>query len=172
MAGGEAPRVFISYSHDSDEHRQRVWDLAERLRRSGVDCRIDRYERSPAQGWVRWMDEQIRTARYVLIVCTETYLRRAEGREVPGVGLGVVWESGIITSAIYRAAGRNEKFIPVYFAPEDRRFVPPYLEVTRYELTSDAAYRDLWSHLTDQPHVAIPPLIRSAARRPEEGEIP
>jgi hypothetical protein len=33
--------VFISYSHDSAEHKDRVWDLCERLRNDGIDCRID-----------------------------------------------------------------------------------------------------------------------------------
>ena len=32
----ERPRVFISYSHDSDEHRERVLALANRLRSDGV----------------------------------------------------------------------------------------------------------------------------------------
>ena len=37
-------RVFISYSHDSAEHKDRVWDLCERLRHDGIDCRIDQHE--------------------------------------------------------------------------------------------------------------------------------
>ena len=31
----DAPRVFLSYSHDSDEHAARVLDLANALRRDG-----------------------------------------------------------------------------------------------------------------------------------------
>ena len=45
-----APRVFISYSHDSQEHMDRVWQLSERLRRDGVDCRIDQHGESSAVG--------------------------------------------------------------------------------------------------------------------------
>jgi hypothetical protein len=43
-------KVFISYSHDSDAHMNRVFDLSERLRDEGVDCEIDQYETSPAGG--------------------------------------------------------------------------------------------------------------------------
>ncbi|MCP4656050.1 MAG: hypothetical protein GY856_11605, partial [bacterium] len=34
----DAPRVFLSYSHDSDEHRDRVLALADRLRADGIDA--------------------------------------------------------------------------------------------------------------------------------------
>jgi hypothetical protein len=45
------PRVFISYSHDSDKHRDRVLELADRLRADGVDAMIDQYIQSPPEGW-------------------------------------------------------------------------------------------------------------------------
>ena len=55
-----APRVFISYSHDNQEHMDRVWELSEKLRGDGVDCRIDQHEESPAEGWPRWCTNQVR----------------------------------------------------------------------------------------------------------------
>lgn len=51
-----AKTVFISYSHDSDEHRDRVLALSERLRQDGIKTLLDQYENgSPSQGWPRWM---------------------------------------------------------------------------------------------------------------------
>lgn len=44
----EHPRVFISYSHDSPEHADRVLVLADRLVGDGIDCILDQYEESPA----------------------------------------------------------------------------------------------------------------------------
>ncbi len=44
------PRVFISYSHDSEEQSARVLALAEQLRRDGIDARIDQFEASPSEG--------------------------------------------------------------------------------------------------------------------------
>ena len=35
-------RVFISYSHDSEDHKDRVHALADRLRADGVTVIIDR----------------------------------------------------------------------------------------------------------------------------------
>jgi hypothetical protein len=37
----EAPKVFISYSHDSPEHANRILALANRLRVEGIDCAVD-----------------------------------------------------------------------------------------------------------------------------------
>jgi len=45
------PKVFISYSHDSREHKDRVLELSDRLRDDGIDCHLDQYEESPAEGW-------------------------------------------------------------------------------------------------------------------------
>ena len=82
----EPPRVFISYSHDSDEHKARVLGLADRLRDHGVDARVDQYVESPTQGWPLWMEDEIEAADFVLVVATETYDRRRRGREAKGRG--------------------------------------------------------------------------------------
>jgi TIR domain len=66
------PTAFISYSHDSPEHADRVLALSDRLRADGIDCILDQYEVSPPEGWPRWMDRHIRTADFVLMICTPT----------------------------------------------------------------------------------------------------
>ena len=38
------PKVFISYSHDSHEHSERVQGLGASLSRDGCKCRIDVYK--------------------------------------------------------------------------------------------------------------------------------
>lgn len=45
-----APRVFISYTHDSPEHRDHVWQLSEGLRKNGLDCRVDLQQESSYGG--------------------------------------------------------------------------------------------------------------------------
>ena len=48
------PKVFISYSHDSSEHKEQVLELSDRLRNDGIDCNIDQYEEfSPPEAWPR-----------------------------------------------------------------------------------------------------------------------
>ena len=50
-------KVFISYSHDSPEHRTRVLNFAEKLRKDGLDAWIDQYESWPEKGWPLWMEK-------------------------------------------------------------------------------------------------------------------
>ncbi|MCO5381334.1 MAG: hypothetical protein NHB15_03820 [Methanosarcina barkeri] len=57
-----------------------MFQLSERLCIEGVDCNIDQYERSPAEGWPRWMNKQIDFANYILVVGTEIYEKRFKGR--------------------------------------------------------------------------------------------
>ena len=43
VSAAERTEVFISYSHDSNEHREKVLGLSERLRRDGFETRLDLY---------------------------------------------------------------------------------------------------------------------------------
>ncbi len=151
--------VFISYSHDSDNHRERVRQLSDRLRKEGVDTEIDQYETNPPEGWPRWMLARFRNAKYVLVVCTETYCRRAMGDESPGIGRGARWESAQIIQELYDADSMNVKFIPVLFSPDDRSFVlEPLRGSTHYDLSTEQGYDDLYRLLTAQPSIVRPSL--------------
>lgn len=83
--------VFISYSHDTPEHTQRVLQLANALRGQGVDAELDQYHVRPPLGWPRWCEEQLRAekAAFVLVICTETYRLRVEGQTPADEGRGV-----------------------------------------------------------------------------------
>src|SRR5437660_689237 len=130
-----APKVFISYSHDSIQHRDRVRHLADQLRSDGIDAGIDQYFPAPSQGWPIWMERQIRESDYVLIVCTNTYLKKVEQREVPGRGRGVLWEVTSIYNAFYREDSEIQKFIPVLFADSESSCIPLALQgLTYYRL--------------------------------------
>jgi hypothetical protein len=159
-SAANSPKVFISYSHDSAEHKKRVLELADRLRGDGIECMIDRYMSMPPEGWPRWMKRQILDwSDYVIVVCTRTYALRFNGDEIPGKGLGAALEGGIITQQIYDQAGNNEKFIPVIFSVEDTENIPmPLRPTTRYPISSEQGYEDLYRYITNQPAVEMPPL--------------
>src|ERR1700756_3729118 len=104
------PRVFISYSHDSAEHGDRLLELADRLRADGIDAMIDQYVQFPPEGWPAWCEGEIRRVGFVLVVCTETYLRRIDGAREPGRGHGVLWEARLIIQSLYDAGSTSRKF--------------------------------------------------------------
>jgi tetratricopeptide (TPR) repeat protein len=157
-------KTFISYSHDSEQHSQRVLALANQLRAQGVDAEIDQYETRPSQGWPRWCEEQLRpeNSELVLVVCTETYLKRIENKVSADEGMGVFWEGGIIYSYLYDEKD-TERFLPVIFDSKDGAYIPrPLKGATRFVLSkfdfSDSGYSALYRELTHQPTVQKPPL--------------
>jgi len=152
--------VFISYSHDSDAHRERVLGLSELLRADGIVTILDQYVNgAPAQGWPRWMLDQLDVATFVLVICTETYYRRFRGHEVPGQGKGTDWEGALITQEIYDQRSQTLKFVPVLLSADTDAFIPePLRSLTRYTLTSDAAYQSLYDFLLSQAGIEPGPI--------------
>jgi lipopolysaccharide/colanic/teichoic acid biosynthesis glycosyltransferase len=149
---GSSPRVFLSYSHDSDSHKQRVLSLCDRLRHDGIDCVIDQFEQSPAEGWPRWMVNQIEQADYVLMVCTSQYNAKFRGRGMSASGKGVKWEGAIVTQELYDVACNNSKFIPVLFGSNDVDHIPLVVKgATYFVVTKQTAYEGLYRMLTRQP---------------------
>lgn len=129
----ESPRVFISYSHDSTEHKKRVLALANRLRDDGIDAWIDQYDDGPPEGWPRWMEHQIAAADFVLLVCTENYVERVRMQTPRAKGHGVLWESNLIYQHLYDAGTVNAKFIPVLPAGGSTDHIPTAIRgVQRY----------------------------------------
>jgi len=117
-------KVFISYSHDSEEHAKRVLSFTNLLVKDGIDCILDQYTPHPAEGWPRWMDRNITEADFVFMICTRTYYNRVMGLEETGTGPGVKWEGNLIYNKLYKNDSVNEKFIPVLFKHEDAKYIP------------------------------------------------
>jgi hypothetical protein len=153
------PRVFISYSHDSSEHEARALSLANRLRRNGIDAVIDQYEVSPPEGWTLWMELQIHKADFVIVICTESYLRRVKKEEARGIGLGACWEAHLIYQSLYEEGTMNWRFLPVLFRNGRLDHIPgPLRGYTRYWVGTGTGYNSLYRHLTGQRLAKKPPL--------------
>jgi hypothetical protein len=176
MDSSRPPRVFTSYSHDSPEHEEGVLALSDRLRDDGVDAILDQYESSPHEGWPLWMEHQIRDADSVLVVCSETYLRKVEDREEPRKGQGVVWEINSIYNYLYSAKLVSKKFIPVLLESASPDDIPvPLRGFTHYRVGTELDYDKLYRRLTNQPLVSKRPLgklRRLPAREKSQDSLP
>ena len=152
--------IFISYSHDSAAHAERVLSFSQRLRKDGYETSLDQYvEGSPPEGWPRWMLNQLDKASFVLIVCTETYYLRFRGLERPGVGRGVDWEGNLITQSLYAQRSQDVKFLPVIFSPGCEQYIPePLRGASFYTLTSQEGYDRLRERLEGVAGVEPPPV--------------
>jgi hypothetical protein len=152
------PRVFISYSHDSAAHCDRVLVLAQQLRHDGIEAELDQFHQEELLQWPRWCEEQLRPEKsdFVLCICTVEYKRRVEGRVPANVGKGVFWEGTLIYNYLYDEKG-NARCLPVLL-DKNAQGIPSVLGgYTRFELDAfglenpQSPYSKLYRLLTKQP---------------------
>lgn len=101
------PRVFVSYSHDSAEHKSWVLDLATTLRNRGVDAVLDQWDLRPGDDLPHFMETELERCNYVVMICSENYVKKANAGEG-----GVGYEKMIMTSSILKRIDNN-KVIPI-----------------------------------------------------------
>ena len=118
---GVTPRVFLSYSHDSEAHKAWVLQLAERLRYGGVEVTLDQWQVRFGEDVVRFMDQGIREADRVLMVCTANYVATAEERKG-----GAGYEGMIVTGHVARATD-TIKFVPIVRDNPAEPLIPAFL---------------------------------------------
>jgi hypothetical protein len=161
-----APKVFISYSHDSPEHKAWALRLATSLRGVGIDTVLDQWDLRAGGDMVEFMAKGISTADRVVMICTETYVTKAEA----GKG-GVGYERLIVTAEVV-AAIDTIKFIPIVRNNTGERKVPIFLGPRMYvDFSDDAQYdtkieelaREIWG----APAVVKPEL----GENPFKGEV-
>jgi hypothetical protein len=127
-----APRAFISYAWEGDDHQAWVTALAECLQgESGVEIIYDQWGLPPGADKQHFMERSVRAQDFVIVICTETYTDRANNR-VGGVGI----ETNIITGEL---AGDllSKKFIPVLRQGIFNDSLPSYIK-TRMGLETNA----------------------------------
>ncbi len=101
------PRIFVSYSHDSAEHKSWVLEFATTLRNRGVDVVLDQWDLKPGDDLPHFMETELASCDYVIIVCSETYVAKANAGEG-----GVGYEKMIVTSSLLSKINDNN-IIPI-----------------------------------------------------------
>lgn len=146
------PRVFLSYSWESEEHKW-VLELAATLRTDGIDVILDRWDLRPGLDKTLFMERSVANSDFVLIVCTPTYAKKAEERDG-----GVGYEAMVITGQLASNISQG-KFIPLLRAGSWQASAPVWLQTklgvdiskTPY---SKAAYNELLRQLHGEWHTA------------------
>lgn len=152
----KSPVVFISYSHQTAEYNKRVLDFTNRLRSNGIDANIDQFVDSPGEGWQRWMDNQIRTADFVIVMSSKAYFDRSNG---DATGDGTVWESGLIMTELSETALYNQKYMAAFFDMGEKEFILSSLKpYTYYNVSNDDEYKKLVNRLLSIPNNIKVPL--------------
>lgn len=156
-----APKVFISYAWEDALFSKKVLDFSNKLRKNGIDATIDQYEENPDMGWPIWMENQIESSDYVLVISTKTYLEKY--KQIKS-GKGVSWEISSIYQSLYNLKGHNDKFIPVVFSEPDKDFVVKALQpYTIYNI--ETQFEKLKNRILGIPNVEKPPVIEPLPKR-------
>lgn len=156
MSINKIPKVFLSYSHDSLDHKKWVLDLAIRLRNNGVESIIDQWSLGPGDDLPHFMEQNLASADRVLMICTENYVQKAN----TGAG-GVGYEKMIVTADLLRRIESN-KIIPV-IRQSGTHAVPTFLQSKFYLNFSrddqiELAFDDLVRAIHGAPLYVAPPV--------------
>jgi len=149
------PKVFISYSWDSPEHKVWTKELATRLRSDGLDVTLDQWAVVPGDQLPKFMETAIRENSYVVIVCTPSYKLKSDERKG-----GVGYEGDIMTAEVFTERN-NRKFIAVLRASSWNAAMPSWLK-GKYSIDlsaspySEEQYNDLLVTLHNRREQAPP----------------
>lgn len=167
----QTPKVFVSYSYDSDEHREWVYQLACRLVERGVEVVLDQWDIQLGSNILTFMEKGLMNSDRVLVVCTDNYNKKSN----EGLG-GVGYEKNILTAELFSVQDTN-KFIPCIRGVAASFKTPVCLGGRAYiDFTDsakfDANLKQLLHELFGVPLRPKPPLGKSPFSPPEEEALP
>ena len=169
------PKVFVSYSHDDEEHKNWVLQLATRLRSNGVDILLDRWNLKLGQDLPIFMEQGLSESNRVLCICSELYVKKANGGEG-----GVGYEKQVVTAELLDNVNTNW-VVPIIRNNGSDRKVPTFLKGRFYasfedERLYESKYEELLRELLDEPVLPIPPLgenpFKGVKQPPQQTFIP
>lgn len=160
------PRLFISYSWSSQDHETWVVNLATRLRESGIDVILDKWELKEGHDSIAFMEKMVTdpTIQKVAVISDKKYAEKADGR-ASGVGT----ETQIISREVYEKQDQN-KFVAVLPERdgEGKPFLPTYYKGRIYiDLSSSDNYTEEFERLVrwvfDKPLHVKPEIGKAPA---------
>jgi hypothetical protein len=161
---GSTPTVFVSYAHDSPQHRHAVLLLAELLTANGIHVEIDQWAGVRRQDWGAWATEHIRLADFVIVVASPDYHRVADGFVATTANRGTQSEAAVLRDQLHgNRAAWVPKLLPVVLPGHDVAEIPMFLQpysVDHYIVTelTDGGITGLLRVLTGQPNRVRPVL--------------
>lgn len=121
------PRVFISYTRTDEENTKWVQNFACKLRKNGVNARVDLFCLKHGQDLPQWMTNELRMADKVLLICDKYYAEKADNKKG-----GVGWETMIIQGDMLSRQDQN-KYIAILRDPDIDKSLPIYVK-SRYAI--------------------------------------
>lgn len=145
-------KVFISYSHTNDEHKENVVKLAEKLIKAGIEIEIDEFLEY-GESISHFMEQSLQKCKKIILICNKDYIIKADNRE-RGVGIEVDNLSHNIS---------DKKILPICLISEDEKFELPIFLSSRKALVCNNIldkFNEILNWCYDIP------------KKPKLGEIP
>jgi hypothetical protein len=149
------PKVFLSYSWDSPEHRQWVAWFGATLRQRGIDVILDQWHVRGGEDVAAFMERSIRESDRVLVICTDMYVEKALSRRG-----GVGFEHMIVTGELMQNVGTS-KFIPIVRQTSEIKLPAELRSRFYFDLADGPSQSSIIEALTKELHnvrIPVPPL--------------
>jgi hypothetical protein len=168
----EVPRVFLSYSHDSDAHKHWVRRLADDLTKNGVKTTFDQWDLHVGNDIGAFMEQSFRNATYIVLVCTEMFAEKANDRKG-----GVGYEQAVFVGALLTSGEQGSRFLPILRSGDPSNALPLYLRSRLFiDFRDDSGYGQALDQLLRRvfgtpaltpPELGEPPTFAREAERVE-----
>jgi predicted nucleotide-binding protein len=135
-------RVFISYSHDSHEHKKWILNLANDLNEKGFEVILDQTHLKPGTDILHFAESAVESSNYVLMICTPNYAYKANNRTA-----GVGWEVSMITSELFNGKGIDGKFIAILKEDDPGISIPKFMKTKLYVDVRGDKFKNAWDEL-------------------------
>lgn len=136
------PTAFISYAWENSDLKKWVIELATKLRKEGVDVKLDQWELEPGDQMPHFMEKSVKENNYVLIICTQSYKIKSEQRKG-----GVGYEGDIMTGEVLKSSN-HRKFIPILKTGNKENAIPSWLSGKYFiDLTNEEEFQKKYSDL-------------------------
>lgn len=139
------PTLFISYSHDSDEHKEWVFKLAHDLRViGGINVLLDQWSVRLGGSLKRFMEEDLTDSMLVLCICSDGYEKRSEDPSS-----GVAEEMKVLDEKLN---SKDSEFIIPLIKNNHPKRVPKTLSSgkLRYINSDESTYEELFDDLVER----------------------
>ncbi|MEU0536416.1 toll/interleukin-1 receptor domain-containing protein [Amycolatopsis tolypomycina] len=122
-------RVFVSYTHDSPEHREHVLALSDFLVRHGLDVTLDQWQPVARQDWYTWAIAGIETADHVIVVASARYREVADGYASAESNRGLQSEAALLREKLHSdRPAWTRKILPVVLPGHTPAEIPAFLQ--------------------------------------------
>ena len=137
------PTVFISYSWDSEIHKQWVKSLSDKLIKNGINVILDQNDLLPGYDKIKFMTESVQNVDYVLLVLTAQYKTKIDRKEG-----GANDEFFLIRSEISKDKN-STKFIPIIREGQSDEVIPINFnrDIIYIEMQNDREFESKFKNL-------------------------